>query len=473
MTENKTNTPKSAETKSTLSKALTINLNSFKYGAFAEIGAGQEVARFFFQAGRASQTIAKTISAYDMIYSDEIYGKEKSGRYVCESRLVKMLDKEFGLLERRLKAVRGDKTHFFAFANTVTTGSESQRYCHGWMGVRFQTEPNGPANDIIMHVRMLDKHRLQQQETLGVLGVNLIYAASFHTKNRTDFLNSLTENIKDGQISVDMIKIQGPAVSHFDQRLLNLELVKRNLVEAVLFNAKGEVVNAADEIYNKAIFVQRGTFKPVTNTHLDIFEKGFSQFKSENKLKNDECLKLFEITMNQLLVEGKIDEQDFLNRVDTLSSIGQSVLISNFSLFYQLKKFFLRFSQKPVSLIIGANILSRLFEEKHYASLDGGLVEGLSKLFTQNTKLYVYPYKTTKSCTTAKTFHPEKSFQKIYEHYFERQQIQDITGCDQADEYLHSDDIRKMIQKKENRWEKSVPAAVAQMIKSKKLFGYK
>lgn len=222
----------------TTGKALKINRDLSRYGAFAEIGAGQEVARHFFQAGKASQTIAKTISAYDMIVSDDIYGKEESGRYVCESRVAKMLTHEYDLLVDRLSETRGAHSRFFTFANTVATASSnSNKQSHGWMGVRFQSEPGGPCNDIILHVRMLDRHRLQQQEALGVLGVNLLDCAFYHLHS-DDFISHLVSGLKQGQVVIDVIKFSGPDTAHFDVRLMNLQLVHRGLADAILFSPK-------------------------------------------------------------------------------------------------------------------------------------------------------------------------------------------------------------------------------------------
>ncbi|MGZ3786286.1 MAG: hypothetical protein ACXWR0_17600, partial [Bdellovibrio sp.] len=259
-------------------KALRINKDASRYGVFAEIGAGQEVARHFFQAGKASQTIAKTISAYDMIVSDDIYGKEESGRYVCESRLKKMLSHEYNLLIDRLAPSRGDKSCFFTFANTVATASYGTlKQSHGWMGVRFQTKSGGDFNDIVLHVRMLDRHRLQQQEALGVLGVNLLSCAFYHLDKPDEFITYLADGLKEEQIVIDVIKFEGQDLQHFDYRLMNLELVRRGLAEAILFSPNNEILNISDAVYGQSLLIQRGTFRPVTITHLDVLQKGLAQ----------------------------------------------------------------------------------------------------------------------------------------------------------------------------------------------------
>ncbi len=459
------------QTSTVLNRALEINLNPQIYGTFAEIGAGQEVARFFFQAGKASQTIAKTISAYDMIYSDEIYGKESTGRYVCESRLNKMLDKEFNLMHRRLDATRGANTCFFAFANTVATGDGKKRQTHGWMGVRFQTRPGGPANDIIVHVRLLDKFRLLQQEILGVLGVNLVYTAFTSVHNTETILDSLVANIKEGQVAIDLIRFSGPDLKHVNNHLMNLELVRKGLADAVMFGPKQEIMTISDELFQKSAVIQRGTYRPVTTTHLDVLEKGIQQFKKDFP-DEKKTMVMFELTMQNLMQDGHLQEKDFLDRVTSLCSLGYNVLVSNFFLFYQLKRFLRAYTQKPMVLIMGASHLERLFDEKHYQDLEGGLLEGLGKLTDDKTRVYIYPHKTENSCMTTKTFFPDPKWLPIYQYFLAQKQISDISGCDETEEYLHSDFVRDLIVKKDPKWEKLVPETVRDQIKKENLFNF-
>ncbi|MGZ3799472.1 MAG: hypothetical protein ACXVCL_04910 [Bdellovibrio sp.] len=465
----------SAET--TLGKALKINMDTSRYGVFAEIGAGQEVARHFFQAGKASQTIAKTISAYDMIVSDDIYGKEPNGRYVCESRLKKMLGHEYDLLVDRLSETRGSHSRFFAFANTVATASHgTTKQSHGWMGVRFQTEPGRPYNDIILHVRMLDRHRLQQQEALGILGVNLLVCAFYHANKVDQFITYLVDGLKEDQIVIDVLKFHGDDLKHFDERLMNLELVRRGLAEAILFSPNNEILNISDAIYGKSLLIQRGTFRPVTITHLDVLQKGLAQIKQDivqSEGKELTVIPMMELTMHNLQMDGHLNEKDFLARVETLTSLGLHVLISNFFLFYGLKRFLRRYNSHFMALVVGASHLDKLFTEEHYKDLEGGLLEGLGKLLEQKTKLYVYPHKTSQVCVTTKSFFPAPHLRHIYSYFIENKQIVDISGCDEAAEYLHSMDVMTMIEKNDNRWEVCVPPKVKDLIKEKKLFGYK
>lgn len=458
-----------SEIKTTLGRALEVNLNPQIYGTFAEIGAGQEVARFFFQAGKASQTIAKTISAYDMIYSDEIYGKESSGRYVCESRIFKMLDKEFNLLNKRLAPSRGKNTCFFAFADTVATGDQKKKFTHGWLGLRFQLKPSGPPNDILLHVRMLDKYRLQQQETLGVLGVNLVYTAFTGLKDPHAVVDSLVANIKEGQVAIDLIRCSGPDLSHINNQLLNLELVRKGLADAILFGEKNSILTISDELFQKSVLIQRGIYHPVTNTHLDVLEKGTAQFKKEFP-EEKKPLRLFEMSMKNLMQDGYLQEKDFLDRVSALTDLGFQVMVSNFHLFYKLKNFLRQYTQKPLTLIMSAAHLEKLFDPQYYENLEGGLLEGLGKLLDQNNRVYVYPHKTDKSCMTSASFFPEKKWLPIYQYFKNEKEITDISGCDQTSEYLHSDFVRELIEKKDPRWESMVPAIVRDSIKKRNLY---
>lgn len=457
----------------TLNRALQVNQDPSIYGAFAEIGAGQEVARHFFQAGQAAQTIAKTMSAYDMVYSDEIYGKESSGRYVCESRLTKMLDKEFQLLLRRLDTTRGDRSRFFAYANTVTTGDQAKRTCHGWMGVRFQTSPHGKPNDIVLHVRMLDKYRLQQQETLGILGANLVWAAYFASRDPKELIPALIGNIKSGQVAIDMIRCSGPDLAHLNNHLLNLELVKRGLAEAILFGPSGDILSASDTLFGQSILIDRGEFRPVTQSHLDLIGKGLAQFP-KNFPEAPAPVVLFELTMNQLRDEtaGEIDEQDFLDRVQTLCALKHHVLVSNFFLFYRLKRYLRTMTKQPIAILMAARHLTRLFDESHYRDLEGGLLEGLGKLLDAQTRVYVCPQKQGDQCLLTESFAPAPPLKSIFDYYRAQNWLTDLGGCDQMGDYVSSEMALERL-RSGGDWEKAVPAAAAAVIKAKGLFGLK
>jgi hypothetical protein len=438
------------------------------YGTFAEIGAGQEVARHFFQAGKASQTIAKTISAYDMTFSDEIYGK--AGRYVCEERVVRMLDHEFGLLQERLTS-RKDATQFFAFADTVATSAEEEK-SHGWMGVRFQTKPGGPANEILLHLKMWDNTRLAQQDALGILGVNLIHMAFYPSDEPSERIAALLESLSTKRIEVNMIRFTGPDLAHLDNRLMALELVRQGLTEAVVLAPGSQVLHAPDALYGKPLYVLRGTFRPVTTTNLEILTKGLEQFKKHPLCKSEPEV-LFEITMNNLAAEGQIDSEDFLNRVDTLNALGYKVLISNFYLFYQLKSFLRQCSKDLLGIVIGASHLEKMFDPKYYDKLPGGMLEAFSRLFDDHTRLFVYPYKNGKVCLTSKVFHPDKKFEHLYQYLLGNDLIVDVTNCDDVDTSIHSRDVRDMLSNRSGKWKDLVPKKARELIESRQLFGFK
>lgn len=454
-----------SRSKTILEKALDVNLDPLFYGTFAEIGAGQEVARQFFQAGKASQTIALTISAYDMTYSDIIYGKEKSGRYVCKPRLEKMLDREYEKLLERLGPTRASNTCFFSFADTVATGSgNDKKGCHGWMGVKFQSSPKSEAHTVMLHVRMLDKHRLQQQETLSKLGVNLIHSCFYKRKSATEFLDGLFDQIKSDALSVDAIYFTGAEFKKFDEIYFNLMLVEKGFSEACFIDQTGKVQNPSDFFWNKSLLIQRGFFQPVTNTHLDIFKRGQDHFKKEFSLKTQDILPVFEFTIDNRVKKTHLSTDEAYKRVQMINQLNIPVLVTGFTLFYQLKEFIRLSTPSPLAIVIGATHLEKLFDESFYFDLKGGLLEGMSKLLGRFSRLYIYPHKTNEICLLTKSFFPKPEVKNIYKHFIENNMIQDIAGCDELKEFIHSDDVLKLIKKKDKSWKKLVPEAIHKML---------
>lgn len=462
------------ENVSTHQKALQINLDKTKYGTFAEIGAGQEVARWFFRVGGASGTIAKTISAYDMVISDAIYGQAE--RYVSRQRLTTMLDHEFSLLIDRLQGPRGDTTRFFVFADTVAAQSYTRREdSHGWMGVRFQTDPRGEPSQIIMHVRMWDKENLQQQEALGVLGVNLVYGALYHHNDVEQFLRTLIDDLTLDRVEVDMIKLSGPAFKNVDNRLVTLRLVQDGLTNAAMFTADGEVVQAAEALYKKPILVERGSFRPVTNVTLDMLNNAQAQFIQEPGVQGEQIVTLMEMTLKNLTDQGEIDHQDFLDRVDILGTLGKMVLISNYGAYFRLASYLFRYTKKNVGIAMGVPSLSEIFEEKYYADLEGGILESFGRLFRNELKLYVYPLRDAAngSTITARSMRVAPHLQHLYDYLIENNYIQPIR--DYRPEYLpiFSRDALAKIKCGDHAWEQMVPAEVAKIIKERHLLGCK
>jgi len=417
--------------RTTIGKALQINLDATRYGTFAEIGAGQEVARYFFLAGKASQTIAKTMSAYDMTFSDAIYGKERSGRYVCESRLDKMLTKEYDLLLERLSSTKGQDHCFFSFANTCTTG-DIQR-SHGWMGLRFQEKFNGPSNEIILHVRMLENSRLGQQDALGILGVNLLHAAFFRTKNRGDFLSSLVDNLRPGQVIIDYLRFSGPDLKDYDNQWMNTELVRRDLAEAIIFSPEMEVLNVADVVYNKAILLQPVALAPSSQLQSNLLDQGLRTFKHDirrSRHDNDkipDVLPLLEMTFNKPAADGqKLESTELIKKIKSFTSLGQNILVTNHYLFYEIKRTIRLYSKEPFWILLGATKLPKVFDPVYYTNLEGGLPEGLALLLEDNVRLLVYNQKVNTEQVTAGSFVPDNKWKLLYQHYLFNGKVLDL-----------------------------------------------
>jgi hypothetical protein len=454
-------------------KALRINLDQTVYGTFAEIGAGQEVARWFFRVGGASGTIAKSISAYDMQVSDAIYGKCE--RYVGRQRLFTMLEHEYGLLLERLAAKRGAHTRFFTYAETVAAQGYIHRdECHGWIGVRFQAEPGAEPSQIVLHVRMLDKENLAQQEALGIIGVNLVYGAFYHWTDTGLFIQSLLDDLTPERISVDMIKFSGPAFAKVDNRVMSLQLVQRGLTQAAMFTANGEVVNAADMLYKKPILVERGSFRPVTKVTLDMLHCAQAHFIQEPGVEGEETLVVMEMTLKNLADGGAIDHQDFLDRVDILSTLGKTVLISNYAEFHRLASYLFRFTKKKIGIVMGVPTLREIFDEKYYADLEGGILESFGRMFKNELKLYVYPLQdqATGALITAGNLRVAPNLRHLYAYLFENRFIEPLKDFDEKCLPILSRTVLAKIKGGDSSWEEMVPAEVATIIKERRLLSY-
>ena len=455
-------------------KALEINLDKSKYGAFIEIGAGQEVARWFFRVGGASGTIAKTMSAYDMTVSDAIYGPCE--RYVSKPRLQSMLTREYDLLLERLEPKRGSDTRFFVFADTVAAKSFSRKEdAHGWLGVRFQTEPKGPISQVIIHVRLLDPENLQEQEALGIIGVNLIHAAMFHHDSAETILESLLDNLTIDRVEIDMIEFSGEAFKHIDNRVMALCLVQKGMTKATMFLANGEVVQPADILHKKCILVERGSFRPITKVTLDMLECAKSMFVQEPDVEGSEILVIMEMTLKNLLDQGKIDYQDFLDRVDTLASLGKTVLISNFGEYHRLAAYFFRYTKKMIGIVMGVPTLKEIFDERYYADLEGGILESFGRLFKNKLKLFIYPLleKDSMALITADNLVVQNHLKHLYSYLIENNFIESIRGYDSKCLSIFSRDVLDKIRRCDNSWETMVPESVIEIIKSRGFFNHK
>ena len=454
-------------------KARRINKDKSIYGSFVEIGAGQEVARQFFRVGSASKTIAKTMSAYDRDFSDAIYGKESDGRYVCKSRLNKMLDQEYGLLEERLNRKDHKDTRYFVFADTVTTiNYDKTAQGHGWIGLRFQLDPTKDPNDFRIHVRLLDQEARIQQETIGIIGTNLMYAC-FNESDPKEILNQLYDNLSRDNFEIDMVEVLGPNFSDIDNRLLSLTLVKEKMTNAVIFTPAGENKYPSDVLFQKNILALRGSFRPVTKVNIDMLTKGLEKFKENSKVKEENIQLLFEITLSNLMSNGQLDERDFLDRADILCSLGYTVMISNYQKYYKLCEYFSRYSDKRIGFIIGVDNLVEMFEEKYYRNLNGGIMEAFGVILTRDVKLYLYPTQgdNEDSIINSKNIKVHPRAKDIYKYLLSNKRIEDL-NFDQDILGIYSKDVLKKIKSCETgTWEHMVPEGVDQIIKDKSLFG--
>lgn len=455
-------------------KALRINLNENIYGTFAEIGAGQETVRQFFRAGGASGTIAKAMSAYDKDFSDAIYGMEDDGRYVTEARLRKMLTHEIDLIEERLTRDKHPNKMFFAFANTVTTIDFAKQFKgHGWVGIKYQIEADQDYNEITLHLRFKENDARLQQETLGILGTNLIYGAFYKYNEPKKLLRYLYDHLDKDQLEIDTINFSGPAFENVDNRLMSLQLVKNGMTDAVMFSPDGNNVLPARVLYKKNILALRGSFRPVTKVNIDMFEKSYNMFIKENKVDADNTQVVFEITLSNLRAEGEIDEQDFMDRAKLLCSLGHTVLISNFQEYYKLVEYFSQYSKNRMGLAMGVNNLVDIFDEKYYRHLSGGILEAFGKLFFKDLRVYLYPMENTDGTVTdSENLKVHPRMKELYKFFKYNGKVVDITDYDSSILSIFSRTVLKAIADGKEGWETMLPEGVAKIIKEKSLFGY-
>jgi hypothetical protein len=454
-------------------KAFQINLDRQKYGTFAEIGAGQEVARRFFHVGGAAGTIAKTISAYDITFSDAIYGP--ADRYVSRVRLNTMLDHEYALLLERLEQKLGSERAFFVFADTVAARSFKQHNeSHGWLGVRFQPAPRSEPSQIIIHVRMLDESNVDQQEALGVVGVNLLYGAFYHSEPER-LISSLQENLAPGKIQVDLIKFSGPAFATIDNRLMSLQLVSQGLTDAVMFTADGEMVQPSEILYKKAILIERGSFRPVTYATNDMLEGARRQFLKESDCSEKELVVLMEMTLENLLSEGQLNHADFLARVDILGALGRTVLISKFGEYYRLAGYLSRYTNRMIGLVMGVPSLIEIFDEKYYLNLEGGILEALGRMFKHGLKLYVYPMIDDKTGTiiTATQVEVAPNLRSLFQYLIDNRHIEEIADYQKDYLRIYPPSVLAKLKAGDESWEEMVPPEVVQIIKEREFFGHR
>lgn len=457
----------------TKEKALQLNLDTRIYGTVAEIGGGQEVAAYFFKAGAASGTIAKTMSAYDMTFSDAIYGK--CDRYVSKEKLHKMLDREYSLLDQRLTH-RAKKSTFFAFANTVEVINYNRSNAgHGWMGIRFQKHAQAEPNECIIHLSLKDNDTEWQQQVLGIVGVNMIHAC-YNSNTPEEIMDALVDNVRKHRLEIDIFSISGPDFPHVDNRLMTLKLVRNGLTKVAMFGSDQSVILPSEILYRKNAIVLRGRFRPVTYVNVDMMIKGMRAFRKEVDQEAQEIESVVEITLKDLTTGGgELDEQDYLDRVDLLCSLGQNVMISNYQEHYKLAGYLSQFiKDKTLGLIIGFNNLSQIFDEKYYGNLSGGILESFARLFGSNVKLFVYPSIDAKTGKVSEgiNFQPGNHLESLFNYFVENNKILSIPDAKTENLHIISDHVLGMIEKNEDGWEEMVPNRVAEAIKENHLFNY-
>jgi hypothetical protein len=462
----------------THAKALQINLDARRYGTFAEIGAGQEVVRWFFRAGGASGTIAKSMSAYDMTVSDAIYGKAE--RYVCRPRLEAMLAHEHDLNISRLSDSRGATTAFFAFADTVAARSyRGNADCHGWMGVRFQSRPRDQDSQIIIHIRLLDSENALQQEAIGIVGVNLLYGAFFLFHEPEMLIESLLDGLTTQRISIDMIEFSGIEFRQVDNRLMSMKLVQMGLSGAAMFDPKGAVLQPSEVLYKKNVLVERGSFRPVCHVNIDMLRSAREQFSRDLAREGEtsgEIVELMELTMRNLRERGgEIDRNDFLARADMLAASGKTVMISDYFEYYRLAAYLGQHTKKKIALTMGAASLRELFDEKYYDRLEGGILESFGRLFKNDLRLYIYPLLDGKTggLTTVDNLEVAERLRKLYGYLVDNHFIRQLENFNH--DYLHifSRDALLKIESGDPSWESMVPSEVGEVIKRRRFLGYR
>lgn len=458
-------------------KTLRINLNPDIYGTFAEIGAGQETARHFFRAGGASGTIAKAMSAYDKAFSDAIYGVEEDNRYVTQPRLKQMLRHEMRLVEERIDRKSNPNYVFFTYANTVATIDFSKRYKgHGWVGIRFQLSPDQKElNEIILHVRFKQNEARLQQETLGILGVNLIYGAYFKYDKPKKLLKYLYDHIDKDTLEIDMINFTGPSFKGVDNRLMSLQLIRNDMTDAVMFGPDGHNLLPAAVLYKKNILALRGSFRPVTKVNVDMFNKSYDIFVREQTVEEENTIVIFEITLSNLKASGEIDEQDFLHRAELLRSLGHIVMISKFQEYYKLVEYFNKYTKNRIGLTMGVSNLIDVFDEKYYRHLSGGILEAFGKLFFKDLKVYLYPMRDaeTGQILTSNNVKVHPRMKELYKFFKYNGKVMDIIDYDPDIMHIFSRDVLQRLQKNEPGWEEMLPTGIAEVIKENNLFAPK
>lgn len=467
---------KTVSSRNTSQKALRLNLDDKKYGTIVEIGAGQEVARQFFLAGAAAGTIAKTMSAYDMKFSDAIYGVQSDGRYVSNSRVKAMMEQEFDLVLERVSEGRSKASRYFAYAATVAAKSfNRQNECHAWCGIRIQMYPGAEPSNITVHVRMHDDNAEAQQQALGMLGVNLIYAAYFYFENPKMIIDSLTDGIKRGRLEIDSIEFQGPYFEDIDNRAINLHLIRSWKTRAIMFMPDGSVSVPSEMLYKKNVITIRGSFRPVTNLNVDMIEQGKKVIFEQQGLEKENTVVITEISLNDAKGnDNEVPEEDLVQRVQLLNALGYNVMISDYTRYFSLRAYFRQYTQMKIGIVVGMINLKQIFDEDSYRGVKGGILEGFGKLFPDNTRMYIYPeLNADNELREFSDLKVQEHLRFLYRHLLENDYLAGLETTDIKLFDIYSRDVLKALKADRGDWQSKVPKLVAEQIIKHGFFGFK
>jgi hypothetical protein len=370
-------------------KALAINLEASLYGTFAEIGAGQEVARWFLSVGAASGTVAEAVSTYDKVVSDDVYGA--GTRYVSRERLVAMLDYEYQLLLTRLAKARGDHTRFFVFADTVATrnyqGTNEQ---HGWLGFRFQDEPNGQPNQILLHINLKDSTAQLQQLAIGTLGVNLIYACHHQRSSPGVFLAGLFDDLSLERLEIDVLELTGPVFAGADSRLWCLELLRADMSHVLVFDSNAQVVEPSTPFHKRSLIVQRTLRGHPGPSSAEAFQAARQTFLAKGTPSAREPLATFEVTTPSLEGSAASDNAELLTMIEQLAPLG-TVVVTNYPVGYQVLEYLRRYTAEPVAVIVWISMFLKIMEDQVLPALPGAVLEYLGRLLLTDVTVCVAP----------------------------------------------------------------------------------
>jgi hypothetical protein len=422
-------------------KALSLNLDATTFGSFAEIGAGQEVARWFLRVGAASGTVAKTISAYDKEVSDDLYGA--GTRYVSKPRVQAMLESEWEQLLAQLQATRGANTKFFAFVDTISARNYAgTNDCHGWVGLRFLQQPGGAPNDVILHINLMDPSNVQQQEAVGLLGVNLIYAAYHAIASPKEFLASIFEELELQRVEIDCVEMSGPAFAGWNRDEVQAFLVVGGYAEAVIFPVDDQLAPPNELLYKRALVLAPGRFDSVSGLHADLIEDTLAELPGEELKESKGGFGLFCLSVGGSIgADMGASAREILERVEMLQKLGYGVMLFRAQELYKMSVFANRYTKSRIHFAIGLTVLLQVLQGS-YKELAGELLEGIARLFSQNVRLYVYPmpveelrmrltagqltgwrWKETNGIVSADNVHPAGAVDSLFQYLLESQFI--------------------------------------------------